>query len=212
MSAVAHSPQLVSEWADLDWVDEIWLGSLMGPGWVLDGLSMDRCGIETLSHGSAWHDQLPLVGLDGALASPLLAPQLQDLSSLLQGGLISAVFLAALIEDQVHLLPAPSAQAPDPLQLWCGEAVIWQGQRLALSSPRLDGGSAEAHAHLSREPISQPYGRTASDRSYCYYPQRLRPHHPSFRGMYQVFLDQMLKYFTDSQSYQSSQPLSNEIP
>ena len=97
---------------------------------------MDRCDIETLSLGSAWHDQLPLVGLDGALASPLLAPQLQDLSSLLQGGLISAVFLAALIEDQVHLLSAPSAQAPDPLQLWCGEAVIWQGQRLALSSPR----------------------------------------------------------------------------
>ncbi len=61
-----------------------------------------------------------------------LPPRLQGLSALLQQGLISPVFLAALVDDLAHLWPPPAGGSATALALWQRQAIDWQGVILAL--------------------------------------------------------------------------------
>ena len=68
------------------------------------------------------------------LSPAALPPRLQGLSALLQQGLISPVFLAALVDDLAHLWPPPASGAVTALALWQRQAIDWQGGTLALPS------------------------------------------------------------------------------
>lgn len=66
------------------------------------------------------------------LAPAALPPRLQGLSSLLQQGLISPVFLAALVDDLAHLWPPAPDAATTALSLWQRDSIGWQGQTMPL--------------------------------------------------------------------------------
>lgn len=68
------------------------------------------------------------------LAPAALPSRLQGLSAVLQQGLISPVFLAALVDDLAHVWPAPLGDTPTALALWQRQAMDWQGQTLVLPS------------------------------------------------------------------------------
>ena len=68
------------------------------------------------------------------LAPAVLPPRLQGLSALLQQGLISPVFLAALVDDLAHLWPPREGGAPTAVQLWQRQAIDWLGVTLELPS------------------------------------------------------------------------------
>jgi len=67
------------------------------------------------------------------LAPAALPSRLQGLSALLQEGLISPVFLAALVDDLAHLWP-PDAAAATADMLWQRQAIDWHGATLSLPS------------------------------------------------------------------------------
>jgi len=67
------------------------------------------------------------------LGPAVLPTRLQGLSALLQEGLISPVFLAALVDDLAHLWP-PAAAAATADMLWQRQAIDWQGVTLSLPS------------------------------------------------------------------------------
>ena len=71
-------------------------------------------------------------------APAALPPRLQGLSALLQQGLISPVFLAALVDDLAHLWPPLQGGAPTAVQLWQRQTIDWQGVTLALPSQLAD--------------------------------------------------------------------------
>ena len=88
------------------------------------------------------------------LAPAALPPRLQGLSALLQQGLISPVFLAALVDDLAHLWPPPAGAAPAAVELWQRQAIDWQGVPLPLPSQMalllsVAGGVAEAGSTLA---------------------------------------------------------------
>lgn len=66
------------------------------------------------------------------LAPASLPPRLQGLSALLQQGLLSPVFLAALVDDLAHLWPPAAEAAPTPLQRWQADGVDNGANRLPL--------------------------------------------------------------------------------
>lgn len=67
------------------------------------------------------------------LAPAALPSRLQGLSVLLQQGLISPVFLAALVDDLAHLWP-PADAAATAVTLWQRQSIDWQGATLSLPS------------------------------------------------------------------------------
>ena len=92
------------------------------------------------------------------LAPAALPPRLQGLSALLQQGLNTPVFLAALVDDLAHLWPPRDDGSPTAVQLWQRQAIDWLGVRLDLpyrlselqavaaqaSDPALTGAAATA--------------------------------------------------------------------
>jgi hypothetical protein len=67
------------------------------------------------------------------LTPAALPSRLQGLSALLQQGLISPLFLAALVDDLAHLWP-PVDAAPTAVTLWQRQSIDWQGATLPLPS------------------------------------------------------------------------------
>jgi len=64
------------------------------------------------------------------LAPAALPPRLQAASALLQQGLISPVFLTALVDDLAHLWPLEATAQPTPLQRWQADSLMSEGQSL----------------------------------------------------------------------------------
>lgn len=91
------------------------------------------------------------------LAPAALPPRLQGLSALLQQGLISPVFLAALVDDLAHLWPPNSSASSTPLQRWQAESGWDQGSVLPLPAD-LAGLAQLCDAALQQEPESPPPG------------------------------------------------------
>ncbi len=88
------------------------------------------------------------------LSPAALPPRLQGLSALLQQGLISPVFLAALVDDLAHLWPPPVSGAATALALWQRQAIDWQGVTLPLPSQMtglqcVAGGVADPNSTLA---------------------------------------------------------------
>ena len=100
------------------------------------------------------------------LAPAVLPPRLQGLSALLQQGLISPVFLAALVDDLAHLWPPREGGAPTAVQLWQRQAIDWLGVTLDLPSRLSDlqavsgGASVPALTAAAATPTNIP-GRWA---------------------------------------------------
>lgn len=66
------------------------------------------------------------------LAPAALPPRLQGLNAALQEGLVSPVFLVALVDDLTHLWPTGPVSRSSAISRWQQESTGWHGQLLPL--------------------------------------------------------------------------------
>ena len=85
--------------------------------------------------GRPWlHPLLWVLPRRWRLSPASLPPRLQGLSALVQQGLMTPMFLAALVDDLAHLWPPSADTSANALELWRSECVTWQGTPLGLPS------------------------------------------------------------------------------
>ena len=111
------------------------------------------------------------------LAPAWLPPRLQGLGALLQQGLISPVFLAALVDDLAHLWPPVADPAATALALWQSETLCWHGQQLSLPTAMTEllGCAAQPAAELTGA-VADPPLDGDQDRRFAHLTHGLRWH------------------------------------
>ena len=105
--------------------------------------------------GHPWlHPLLWVLPRRWRLAPPWLPPHLQGVSALLQEGLISPVFLTALVDDLAHLWPPETDAVPTPLQRWQADAVVASPARSLPLPATFDQLEERAHAGAAAQNAS----------------------------------------------------------
>lgn len=111
------------------------------------------------------------------LAPAALPPRLQGLNGALQEGLVSPVFLVALVDDLTHLWPPEPAAPSTAISRWLQESIGWHGQLLPLPGDLeglLASSAAMAGASLAAEVPPPAGGPVAGGRRWSHLRHGLR--------------------------------------